>query len=177
VKAAPPDLEMNSHSEPTLMQGHAWENSGTVCLQRVWVKKGGQQQTTQVFLASDEDGVALLCLVLEESQQLLSFHLHNQEIVKDLNSKLKLEIAWTIPAISAAPVVATHPRVKNRGLPYLDILALTADGTLSLYVRLDSSHLPLTVRVKKIKLCDKVFDICCILEQFIYSSIFSLVVH
>jgi anaphase-promoting complex subunit 1 len=48
VKAAPPDLEMNSHSEPTLMQGHAWENSGTVCLQRVWVKKGGQQQTTQV---------------------------------------------------------------------------------------------------------------------------------
>ncbi len=48
VKAAPPDLEINSHSEPTLMQGHAWENSGTVCLQRVWVKKGGQQQTTQV---------------------------------------------------------------------------------------------------------------------------------
>jgi anaphase-promoting complex subunit 1 len=63
-----------------------------------------------VFLASDEDGVALLCLVLEESQQLLSFHLHNQEIVKDLNSKPKLEVAWTIPAISAAPVVATHPR-------------------------------------------------------------------
>ncbi len=62
-------------------------------------------------------------------------------------------------------------------MPYLDILALTVDGTLSLYVRLDSYHLPLTVRVKKIKLCDKVFHICCILEQFIYSSIVSLAVH
>ena len=129
VKAAPPNFDSDS-----LTYGHALEKSGSVCLQRVWTKKGGHQQASETILATDEDGVYVLCLLMTESQQLFSLRLHSSDFSSDLSVKPKLEVAWSIPAISAAPVVATRPRLRNSGVSCYDILTLSRDGKLSLHI-------------------------------------------
>jgi anaphase-promoting complex subunit 1 len=128
VKAAPADSESN-----ILKDAPAWDIMESITLQRAWTKKGGQQQAREVFVATDEDGVPLLCLVIAESQQLFSFRLHSSDISSDGQGEPKLDVAWTITAISAAPIVATRPGLKNRGSPAYDILTLSRDGTVSLH--------------------------------------------
>lgn len=64
----------------------------------------------QVFVASDEDGVPILCLVVKEHQRLSAFRLLRNKITEELSSKAHLDVAWTLEAISAAPIIALHPR-------------------------------------------------------------------
>lgn len=130
VKAAPADSESN-----ILKDAPAWDIMENISLQRSWTKKGGQQQAREVFLATDEDGVPLLCLVIAESQQLFSFRLQSSsDVSSDGQGDVKLEVAWTISAVSAAPIVATRPGLKSTGPPGYDILTLSPDGTLSLHI-------------------------------------------
>lgn len=62
----------------------------------------------KVFSAADADGVPLLCLVLREQRRLAALRLPH-ELHQNANiSSPKLEISWTIPAVSAAPVSVTR---------------------------------------------------------------------
>ncbi|BBN07484.1 anaphase-promoting complex subunit 1 [Marchantia polymorpha subsp. ruderalis] len=112
-------------------QLHTSEDSGTFGLQRVWHEKPGQTQADQVFVASDEDGVPILCLVVKEHQRLSAFRLLRNKITEELSSKAHLDVAWTLEAISAAPIIALHPRRKEN--QHYDLLVLTSDGELGLY--------------------------------------------
>lgn len=129
VKAAPAESESN-----ILKGAPAWDIMESISLQRSWTKKGGQQQAREVFMATDEDGVPLLCLVIAESQQLLALRLHSSDLSTDGQDKSKLEVSWNITAISAAPIVATRPRLKSTGSAAYDILTLSPDGTLFLHI-------------------------------------------
>lgn len=110
-----------------LSQPHAFEGSTSVCLERVWQDEVVQTVADQVFLATDDDGVPILCFLMKALQSLFAFRLFNGEA-----TSLKVGMAWTIPAISAAPTVATRPWLRQSGKQF-DLIILAADGSLSLY--------------------------------------------
>lgn len=72
MKSAPQDLEANflAQTGPTLTLGHPMETSGSICLQRAWSKKGGQQQANQVRLIAD---AYLAWLIMEELRRDASY--------------------------------------------------------------------------------------------------------
>ncbi|KAJ0045529.1 hypothetical protein Pint_06537 [Pistacia integerrima] len=86
-----------------------------------------------VFLATDDDAAPIICLLLLEQKTLLSVRLQSVEINNEILYDIKPDMSWSIPAIAAAPVVVTRPRVKVGLLPYADIIVLAPDNGLLLY--------------------------------------------
>ncbi|CAN1174838.1 Anaphase-promoting complex subunit 1 [Linum perenne] len=100
---------------------------------RIWQGKGTRIAACKVFLATDDDASPIICFLLQEQKKLLSLRLQMTEINNEIVFDIKPDMSWSIPAIAAAPVVVTRPRVKVGQLPYSDIIALAPDNTLSLY--------------------------------------------
>lgn len=64
----------------------------------------------QLFLATDDDAVQIICFPLLDPKMLLVVRLHTIEINNKIVHDINLEISWSIPAIAAESVIATHPR-------------------------------------------------------------------
>lgn len=108
-------------------QVYAEEQTNVLSLHRIWQDKCVQPIANQVFLATDDDGVPLICFMLKEKRSLISLRL------PDVLSE-KIDVSWSIPAVAAAPVIITRPRQRRWGIDGFDLLILTPDGDLSLYV-------------------------------------------
>ncbi|XP_068662507.1 anaphase-promoting complex subunit 1 isoform X2 [Aristolochia californica] len=100
---------------------------------RIWQGKCSQSAASKVFLATDDDGVPIICFLLQEQRGLLSVRLqtdeHNNEILYDVKSHM----SWSIPAVAAASVIVTRPRIKLGLLPFTDIVVLDPENSLLLY--------------------------------------------
>ncbi|KAK9159119.1 hypothetical protein Scep_005693 [Stephania cephalantha] len=100
---------------------------------RIWQGKVAQSAARKVFLATDDDGVLILCFLLQETKGLLSVRLQTIEINNETLFDIKPDVSWNIPAIAAAPVMVTRPRMKVGPLPFADIIVLTSENNLFLY--------------------------------------------
>jgi hypothetical protein len=65
-------------------------------------------------LATDDDGVPILCLVVKEYQRLSAFRLPRKDLLEEIRTanEAGLKLAWSLEAISAAPIIAFHPRFQ-----------------------------------------------------------------
>lgn len=63
-----------------------------------------------MFLATDDDGVPIICFLLQDQKVLLSIRLQTDESNNDILSDIKPHTSWSIPAIAAASVIVTRPR-------------------------------------------------------------------
>ncbi|XP_010253785.1 PREDICTED: anaphase-promoting complex subunit 1 [Nelumbo nucifera] len=100
---------------------------------RIWQGKGAQSAASKVFLATDDDGVPVICFLLQEQKGLLSVRLQTVDISNEVLFDIKPDTSWSIPAIAAAPVIVTRPRVKIGPLPFADIIVLNSENSLVLY--------------------------------------------
>ncbi|GAV64914.1 Apc1 domain-containing protein [Cephalotus follicularis] len=100
---------------------------------RIWQGKVAQMAACKVFLATDNDQVPVICFLLHEQKKFLSVRLQTVEINNEILFDVKPDMSWSIPSLSAAPVIVTRPRVKVGLLPYVDIIVLAPDNTLLLY--------------------------------------------
>ncbi|CAI0443752.1 unnamed protein product [Linum tenue] len=104
-----------------------------IAFRRIWQGKGTRTAACKVFLATDDDASPLICFLFQEQKKLLSLRLQAIDINNEIVFDIQPDMSWSIPAIAAAPVVVTRPRVKVGRLPYADIIALAPDNTLFLY--------------------------------------------
>ncbi|CAA2984556.1 anaphase-promoting complex subunit 1 [Olea europaea subsp. europaea] len=100
---------------------------------RIWQGKGSHTAASKVFLATDDDVAPIVCFLLQEQKMLLSVRLQCVEINNEIVYDIKPDMSWSIPAIAAAPVIVTRPRIKVGVLPFGDIMTLTPENTLLLY--------------------------------------------
>ncbi|CAK9173534.1 unnamed protein product [Ilex paraguariensis] len=100
---------------------------------RIWQGKGAQTAASKVFLATDDDTAPIICFLLQERKKLLSVRLQSVEINNEILYDIKPDMSWSVPAVAAAPVIVTRPRVKVGLLPCVDIMALTSENSLLLY--------------------------------------------
>lgn len=100
---------------------------------RIWQGKGAQAAASEVFLATDNDATPIICFLLQEQKKLLAVRLQCVELNNEILYDIRPDMSWSIPAIAAAPVVVTRPRVKVGQLPYRDIIVLAPENTLVLY--------------------------------------------
>ncbi|KAL8463255.1 hypothetical protein ACS0TY_034046 [Phlomoides rotata] len=100
---------------------------------RIWQGKGSQTAASKVFLATDDDTTPVVCFLLLEQKKLLSLRLQSMEFDNETVYDIKPDMSWSIPAIAAAAVTITRPKVKVGQLPHMDIIALTPENTLLLY--------------------------------------------
>nr|XP_043632201.1 anaphase-promoting complex subunit 1 [Erigeron canadensis] len=100
---------------------------------RIWQGKGAQAAASEVFLATDNDANPIICFLLQEQKKLLSVRIQCVELNNEILYDIRPDMSWSIPAIVAAPVVVTRPRVKVGHLPYRDIIVLAPENTLVLY--------------------------------------------
>lgn len=63
-----------------------------------------------MFLATDDDGVPIICFLLQDQKVLLSIRLQTDESNNDILLDIKPHMSWNIPAIAAASVTVTRPR-------------------------------------------------------------------
>lgn len=63
-----------------------------------------------MFLATDDDGVPVICFLLQDQKVLLSVRLQTDENNNDVLFDIKPHMSWSIPAIAAAPLIVTRPR-------------------------------------------------------------------
>ncbi|KAK8947459.1 Anaphase-promoting complex subunit 1 [Platanthera zijinensis] len=101
-------------------------------LQRIWQGKCSQFAASKVFLATDSDGIPIICFLLQE-QKLLAVRLQIEELGDGIYINVRPLMIWSISAISAAPVAVTRPRVKVGRLTFTDILVLDCENCLLLY--------------------------------------------
>lgn len=64
----------------------------------------------QVFVSIDNDGVPIICFLLEEKKVLLAVRLEIDEGNDEFPIDIRPRMTWSISAIAAAPVVVTRPR-------------------------------------------------------------------
>ncbi|PIA32336.1 hypothetical protein AQUCO_04500142v1 [Aquilegia coerulea] len=102
-------------------------------LRRIWQGKGAPSAASKVFLATDYDGVSVLCFLLQEQKGLLSLRLQAIETSSETLSDIKPDMSWCIPAIAAAPVIVTRPRMKVGLLQFTDVIVLGLENNLLLY--------------------------------------------
>ncbi|GJR84537.1 anaphase-promoting complex subunit 1 isoform X1 [Tanacetum coccineum] len=102
---------------------------------RIWQGKGAQAAASEVFLATDNDATPIICFLLQEQKKLQAVRLQCVELNNEILYDIRPDMSWSIPAIAAAPVVVTRPRVKVGQLPYRDIIVLAPENTLLLYGR------------------------------------------
>ncbi|XP_010067541.2 anaphase-promoting complex subunit 1 isoform X5 [Eucalyptus grandis] len=100
---------------------------------RIWQGKGAHAAACKVFMAIDDDTTPIVCFLLQGQKKLLSLRLQIYETSSDVLFDVKPDMSWSIPAVSAAPVVVTRPGVKLGLLPHTDIIVLTPENTLLLY--------------------------------------------
>ncbi|KAK9168101.1 hypothetical protein Syun_000241 [Stephania yunnanensis] len=79
---------------------------------RIWQGKVAHSAARKVFLATDDDGVLILCFLLQETKGLLSVRLQTIDINNETLFDIKPDVSWNIPAIAAAPVMVTRPSVS-----------------------------------------------------------------
>ncbi|XP_073113376.1 anaphase-promoting complex subunit 1 isoform X2 [Elaeis guineensis] len=102
-------------------------------LRRIWQGKCSQSAASKVFLATDIDGVPVICFLLHEQKTLLAIRLQIDEGNGEAIIDIKPHLSWSIPAIAAAPVTVTRPRVKVGLLSFTDIVVLDSENYLLLY--------------------------------------------
>ncbi|XP_030534487.1 anaphase-promoting complex subunit 1 isoform X4 [Rhodamnia argentea] len=100
---------------------------------RIWQGKGAHAAACKVFMAIDDDTTPIICFLLQGQKKLLSLRLQIYETNSDVLFDVKPDMSWSIPAVSAAPVVVTRPGVKVGLLPHTDIIVLAPENTLLLY--------------------------------------------
>ncbi|KAG9140780.1 hypothetical protein Leryth_006968 [Lithospermum erythrorhizon] len=100
---------------------------------RIWQGKVSQTASSKVFLATDDDLAPVISFLLQDQRKLMCTRLQSIEINYEMTYDTNLDMSWSVPAISAAPVSVTRPRVKMGSLPSLDIIALTPEYDLILY--------------------------------------------
>ncbi|KAF6170410.1 hypothetical protein GIB67_014340 [Kingdonia uniflora] len=108
-------------------------NLSKYTFRRIWHKKGAKSAASKVFLATDADGMPLICFLLQEQKGLLSLRLHTIETNDEALCDIKPDINWSVPGIDAAPITVTRPRVKVGLLPFMDIIVLASENKLYLY--------------------------------------------
>jgi hypothetical protein len=64
----------------------------------------------QVFLATDLDGVPIICFLLHEQKTLFAVRIQVDDSNGETFGDIKPHMSWNIPAFAAAPVVVTRPR-------------------------------------------------------------------
>ncbi|XP_077233026.1 E3 ubiquitin ligase isoform X2 [Tasmannia lanceolata] len=101
-------------------------------LQRIWKEKCSQFAASKVFLATDDDGVPIICFLLQEQKKLLSVRLQTDERNTEILD-IESHMGWNMPAVTAAPVIVTRPRMKVGLLPVADIVVLDTENNLLLY--------------------------------------------
>ncbi|GFP97654.1 anaphase-promoting complex subunit 1 [Phtheirospermum japonicum] len=101
---------------------------------RIWQGKGSQTAASKVFLATDDDVTPVVCFLLQEQKKLLSLRLQSLELNNETVFDIKPEMSWSISAIAAAAVTVTRPKVRVGQLPVKDVIALTPENTLLLYM-------------------------------------------
>ncbi|KAJ7525602.1 hypothetical protein O6H91_17G058400 [Diphasiastrum complanatum] len=119
---------------PMAIPNCARGSSTGFCLQSVWQDKVVQSQANQVLMVTDEDGVPIVCFVMKDKKRLFALKLFNEESFPEVTGFSTMDIAWSIPAISAVPVVATRSKSETFHLIQYDLLVLAPDGNLFLYV-------------------------------------------
>ncbi|KAK1321292.1 Anaphase-promoting complex subunit 1 [Acorus calamus] len=77
---------------------------------RIWQGKCSQLVASKVFLATDGDGVPIICFLHIEQKGLVFVTLHVDEKNNEVLFDYKPHISWSIQAIDAAPVIVTRPR-------------------------------------------------------------------
>lgn len=60
-------------------------------------------------MAIDDDATPIVCFLLQGQKKLLSLRLQIYETNSDVLFDVKPDMSWSIPAVSAAPVVVTQP--------------------------------------------------------------------
>ncbi|XP_026414673.1 anaphase-promoting complex subunit 1-like [Papaver somniferum] len=100
---------------------------------RIWQGKGAQFAASKVFLATEVDGVPIICFLLQQQKILLCLRLQTVEINNEILFDIKPDMSWSIPAIDAACVIVTRPRVKDGLLPFGDIIVLAPENIVLLY--------------------------------------------
>ncbi|XP_062231175.1 anaphase-promoting complex subunit 1 isoform X2 [Phragmites australis] len=108
-------------------------SSHKCAFRKIWQGKCSQSAASKVFLATDIDGMPIICFLLHEQKILLAVRIQVDETTEDAFGDIKPHMSWNIPAFAAAPVVVTRPRVRAGGLPFTDILVLSSDNDLLLY--------------------------------------------
>lgn len=63
-----------------------------------------------MFLSIDNDGVPVICFLLQEQKVLLAVRLQVDEGNDGVPIDIRPHMSWSISAIDAAPVVVTRPR-------------------------------------------------------------------
>ncbi|CAL9156743.1 unnamed protein product [Musa hybrid cultivar] len=101
---------------------------------RIWQGKCSQSAASKVvFLATDMDGVPIICFLLVDQKVLLAVRLQIDEGNDEALVDIKPHMSWSIPALDAASVIVTRPRVEVGRLPFSDIVVLGAENHLLLY--------------------------------------------
>lgn len=100
---------------------------------KIWQGKCSQSAASKVFLATDIDGVPIICFLLHEQKTLLAVRIQVDVTNDEVFGDIKPHVSWNIPAFAAAPVVVTRPRAWVGVLPFTDILILTPENDLLLY--------------------------------------------
>ncbi|XP_044973473.1 anaphase-promoting complex subunit 1 isoform X1 [Hordeum vulgare subsp. vulgare] len=100
---------------------------------KIWQGKCSQSAASKVFLATDIDGMPIICFLLHEQKTLLAVRIQVDETNKEAFGDIKSHMSWNIPAFAAAPVVVTRSRARVGLLPFTDILILTPENDLLLY--------------------------------------------
>lgn len=100
---------------------------------KIWQGKCSQSAASKVFLATDIDGMPIICFLLHEQKTLLAVRIQVDETNKEAFGDIKSQMSWNIPAFAAAPVVVTRSRARVGLLPFTDILILTPENDLLLY--------------------------------------------
>ncbi|XP_047093985.1 anaphase-promoting complex subunit 1 isoform X1 [Lolium rigidum] len=100
---------------------------------KIWQGKCSQSAASKVFLATDIDGVPIICFLLHEQKTLLAVRIQVDDSNGETFGDIKPHMSWNIPAFAAAPVVVTRPRARVGTLPFTDILVLTPENDLLLY--------------------------------------------
>ncbi|KAF8652488.1 hypothetical protein HU200_062821 [Digitaria exilis] len=109
-------------------------SSHKCAFRKIWQGKFSQSTASKVFLATDIDGFPIICFLLHEQKLLLAVRIQVDDTTEEAFGDIKPHMSWNIPAFAAAPVVVTRPRVRVGGLPFTDILILSSDNDLLLYV-------------------------------------------
>ncbi|KAJ1262414.1 hypothetical protein BS78_09G105800 [Paspalum vaginatum] len=108
-------------------------SSHKCAFRKIWQGKCSISAASKVFLATDIDGMPIVCFLLHEQKILLAVRIQVDDTTEEAFGDVKPHMSWNISAFAAAPVVVTRPRVRVGVLPFTDILVLSSDNDLLLY--------------------------------------------
>ncbi|CAN6469882.1 unnamed protein product [Victoria cruziana] len=126
----------NRETLATCLRGHAhapYDLSKQFCFHKIWQGKKSPVPASKVFSATDGDGMPIICFLLQEQKCLFSVRLQTGERLTEIFYDVKPEMSWSVPAVAAAPVVVTRPRVKISLLQFCDVLVINKENTILLY--------------------------------------------